>query len=155
MDEVITTYKVYVKTNADGIITAVNSSAFLPDVIIKADKWTEIDEGTGDRFHHAQGNYLDRPLVDENGIYNYKLVDSTPVLRADEDKQPERNRIAVCAEMTSLKAQLAATDYIAAKLAEVAGSEEEYAAIKEEYAEELAQRAEWRAKINELEAQYG
>ena len=41
-----TTYKVYVKTNADGIITAVNSSAFISD----STGWTEIDEGTGDRY---------------------------------------------------------------------------------------------------------
>lgn len=70
MDE-ITTYKVYVKTNTNGFITAVNSSAFLHD----ADGWTLIDEGTGDRYRHAQGNYLDGPLMDENGVYRYKLVD--------------------------------------------------------------------------------
>ena len=144
MDEMITTYKVYVKTDENGIIAAVNSSAFLPDVIIKADKWTEIDEGTGDKYHHAQGNFLPEGLVDENHLFNYKLADGKPVLLTDEEKQPERNRIAVCAEIAKLKAQLAATDYIAAKLAEGA-------ATKEEYAEELVQRAGWRARINELE----
>ena len=141
MDEMITSYKVYVKTDENGIITAVNSSAFLRDTT----DWTEIDEGTGDRYHHAQGNYLDKPLIDENGIYNYKLVDGVPVLRIDEDKQPELDRINAQAEIAQLKRKLAETDYIAAKLAEGA-------ATPEEYAEELAQRAEWRKRINELGA---
>ena len=133
-------YKVYVKTNADGIITAVNSSAFLSDTT----DWTEIDEGTGDRYHHAQGHYLDEPLADENGIYNYLLIDGKPVLRSEEHKQPELDRINEAAEIAQLKKLLADTDYIAAKLAEGA-------ATTEEYADELAQRAAWRARINELE----
>ena len=143
MDENITSYKVYVKTNADGVITAVNSSAFLPDTIIKADKWTEIDEGVGDKYHHAQGHYLDKPLTDDNGIYNYRLVDGKPVERTDEDKQPELDRLNAQAEISKLKAKLSATDYIAAKIAEGA-------ATPDEYAEELAQRAQWRTRINEL-----
>lgn len=134
------TYKVYVKTDNGGIITAVNSSAFLYDTT----GWTEIDEGTGDRYHHAQGNYLDKPLADENGIYNYLLIDGKPVLRSDEHKQPELDRINAEAEIYQLKRLLAETDYIAAKLAEGA-------ATAEEYADELAQRAAWRARINELE----
>ena len=136
------TYKVYVQTDENGIITAVNSSAFLPDVT----GWIEIDEGTGDHFHHAQGNYLPDGLTDERGLYNYKLVDSKPALRIDEDKQPELDRLNAAAEIATLKAQLAATDYIAAKLAEGA-------ATKEEYSEELAHRAYWRSRINELEMQ--
>lgn len=138
------TYKVYVKTNADGIIIAVNSSAFLPNVIIAADKWVEIDEGIGDRYHHAQGNYLDKPLIDENGIYNYLLIDGKPVLRSDEHKQPELNKINAQTEIEQLKAKLNATDYISNKIAEGA-------ATREDYAEKIAQRAEWRAEINRLE----
>lgn len=144
MDIIETTYKVYVKTNTDGIITAINSSAFLPDVIIAADKWTEIDEGTGDRYHHAQNHYLAKPLIDDNGIFNYLLIDGKPVLRSDEHKQPELDRLNALAEIAQLKQKLAETDYIAAKLAEGA-------AKPEEYTEELAQRAAWRARINELE----
>lgn len=77
------TYKVYVQTNADSYITAVNSSAFLPDVT----GWTQIDEGIGDKYAHAQGNYFDKPLMDENGCYNYKLADGKPVETTEEDKQ--------------------------------------------------------------------
>lgn len=144
----ITTYKVYVKTDDEGVVTAINSSAFLTDTT----GWTKIDEGTSDKYHHAQNHYLDKPLVDDRGIYNYKLVDGKPVLRTNEDKLPEVDKLNAAAEIAKLKAQLAATDYITAKLAEVVDDEEKYAATKKEYTEELAHRAYWRSRINELEA---
>lgn len=134
-------YTVYAKTNENGIITAINSSAFLSDVT----DWMEIDEGEGDKYHHAQNHYLPAGLTDENGIFNYKLVDGKPELRAAEEKAPELECIAAAQEITELKAKLAATDYIAVKIAEGAATCEEYAA-------ELAERAAWRARINELES---
>ena len=74
-------YIVYVRTDDAGRITAINSSAFLADVT----GWTEIDSGYGDKYHHAQGNYFDKPLCDERGIYRYKLVDGKPVERTQEE----------------------------------------------------------------------
>lgn len=136
MDE----YKVYVRTDSGGIITDINSSAF-----ISGDGWTEVDCGEGDRFHHAQGNYLERGLTGDDGIYNYKLVDSIPVLRSDDEKAPERARVSATIEISDLKEKLAETDYISAKIAEGA-------ATREEYMDKLAERASWRVKINGLEA---
>lgn len=133
-------YKVYIKTDENGNITAVNSSAFISDVT----DWTLIDEGTGDKYHHAQNNYLDKPLTDENGLYNYKLVDGNIAERTEADKAPELSRIDLQREIAELKIKLAQTDYIAAKIAE--GS-----ATVEEYSEEIRKRREWRARINELE----
>lgn len=132
-------YKVYAKTSDSDMITAINSSAFLPDTT----GWTEIDEGEGDKYHHAQNNYLPAGLTDENGIYNYKLINGKPELRTTEDKAPELARIAAAQEISELKAKLVATDYIAAKIAEGA-------ATREEYADKLAERAFCRARINEL-----
>ena len=83
------TYKVFAKLNENNIITAINSSAFLPDTT----DWTEIDEGTGDRYHHAQGNYLPLGLVDSNGSYNYKYVDGGLIVRTDEEKKAEREAL--------------------------------------------------------------
>lgn len=74
-------YEVYVKTDANGLITAVNSSAFLKDT----DGWTKIDAGCGDRFHHAQGNYFPEPILTESGAYRYKLVDGTVERIAEPD----------------------------------------------------------------------
>lgn len=74
-------YIVYVRTDDTERITAVNSSAFLPDIT----GWTEIDSGYGDKYHHAQGNYLPGPLTDERGVYRYKLADGKAVERTQEE----------------------------------------------------------------------
>ena len=74
-------YKVYVKTDDKNRITAVNSSAFLPSL----EGWQEIDSGFGDRYHHAQGNYLLKALINDRGFFNYKLVDGKPQLRTEEE----------------------------------------------------------------------
>ncbi len=140
MDDITFDYKVFIKTNTENEIVAVNSSAFLANT----EGWIEIDSGTGDKYHHAQGNYFDKPLTDENGLYNYKLVDGNIAERTEADKAPELSRIDSQREIAELKTKLAQTDYIAAKIAE--GS-----AAVEEYSEEIRKRREWRARINELE----
>lgn len=74
-------YIVYVKVGDEKRITAINSSAFLVDTT----GWMEIDSGYGDRYHHAQGNYFPKPIMDERGICRYKLVDGKPVERTQEE----------------------------------------------------------------------
>ena len=133
-------YSVFVRASPDGTVTAINSSAFLTD----AAGWVEIDSGSGDKFHHAQSCYLDGGLMDENGIYNSKLDNGVLSLRSDEEKAGELTLISAEREISELKAKLAATDYIAAKIAEGA-------ATKEEYADKLAERAAGRTRINELD----
>lgn len=76
-------YIVYVKINSVGYITAVNSSAFLTDT----SGWTEINRGSGDKYHHAQGNYFPLPLMTEDGAYRYKLADGKPVECTPEEIQ--------------------------------------------------------------------
>ena len=73
--------KVYVRTDENGRIYAVNSSAF----IFNTNGWVKIDEGYGDKYHHAQGNYLPKHIIDERGIYRYKLEDGKPVERTQEE----------------------------------------------------------------------
>lgn len=74
-------YGVYVKTDDAGYIVSVNSSEFLTDIT----GWTKIDEGTGDRFHHAQRNYFPKSIRTEGGAYRYRLVDGAPVECTDEE----------------------------------------------------------------------
>ena len=74
-------YIVYVRSNENDYITAVNSSEFLDDVT----GWVKIDEGYGDKYHHAQGNYLPLPIVNEQGILRYKLIDGKAVERTIEN----------------------------------------------------------------------
>ena len=76
-----TGYDVYVKPDEAGRITAINSSAFLSDT----DGWVKIDHGVSDKFHHAQGNYFPKPIMDERGIYRYKLTNGEAVERTQEE----------------------------------------------------------------------
>ena len=75
-------YKVYIKTDPQNRVTAVESDAFLA---FPHEGWTEVDEGEGDKYHHAQGNYLDKPLMTMQGIYQYKLVDGVVTERTAEE----------------------------------------------------------------------
>ena len=77
-------YIVYIKTDTENRIIAINSSAFLFD----ATGWTQIDEGIGDKFHHAQGNYLEKGLVDEHGRYNYRYTNGQVVEIPESEKPP-------------------------------------------------------------------
>jgi hypothetical protein len=72
------TYKVYIQTDEQSRITAVNSSAFLTDTT----GWTLLDEGEDwPKYMHAQSNYFPAPLREEHGVPRYKLVDGLPVER--------------------------------------------------------------------------
>lgn len=73
--------KVFIKTDSENRITAIDSSVFLADPT----GWTQIDKGEGDRYTHAQGNYLPMPLMTENGVYRYKFIGGRPVERTAEE----------------------------------------------------------------------
>ena len=62
--------KVYVKVNENNEIIDVGSSIFIKDLI----GWIKIDEGFGDKYAHAQSQYFEKPLINEDGSYNYKLT---------------------------------------------------------------------------------
>ena len=81
MEFTMNPYIVYAQTDSNGYITAVNSSAFLPDTT----GWEEIDSGYGDKYHHAQGNYFPEPIYTEVGAYRYKLIDGKPVACTPEE----------------------------------------------------------------------
>ena len=118
--------KVLVQTDNVGRVTAINSDAF-----VSGDGWTAIDEGEGDRYRHAQNNYLLKPLTDERGVYRYKLVDGLVVQRtqaemdADFDARPAPEPTAEEKERTLLKAQIQAlsdrNDFLEDCMAEMAG----------------------------------
>ena len=118
--------KVLVQTDEAGRVTAINSDAF-----VNGDGWTQIDEGEGDRYRHAQNNYLIEPLTDERGVYRYKLVDGLVAQRtqaemdADFDARPAPEPTAEEKERTLLKAQIQAlsdrNDFLEDCVAEMAG----------------------------------
>ena len=71
-------YKVLVRVDNAGRVVEINSDAFVTDT----GSWTEIDSGWGDKYHHAQGNYLESPLTDERGLFLYKLENGKVVKRS-------------------------------------------------------------------------
>lgn len=78
-------YKVYVKLDKNNCIIYVES-----DLTLKyTTGYVQIDEGTGDKYAHAQGNYFprDKPLRDSQGRCNYKYVDNEVVEITDEEKK--------------------------------------------------------------------
>lgn len=94
-------YTVCIKVDEQNRVVCVNSSAFVSDMT----GWEQIDTGTGDRFHHAQSNYLPLPLMTEQGAYRYKLVNGKPT---------ERSAGELSADITVLQPAPSESDRIAA-----------------------------------------
>lgn len=69
MDEKI---KVFVKINENNEIVEIGSSVFIADLV----DWIYVDEGYGDKFAHAQAQYLNKPLMNEQGGYNFILEEN-------------------------------------------------------------------------------
>ena len=78
---------------------------------------TEIDKGQGDKYAHAQSQYLGKELVDEHGRYNYKFVDGKVVELEEIDKpaivesrqeptEQEKINAQLMLQIAQLKAQL-------------------------------------------------
>ena len=64
--------KVYIKVDNDNNIVDINSSIFLKDTT----GYICIDEGIGDKYAHAQNNYLKTPLRYDNGQYSHKYINN-------------------------------------------------------------------------------
>lgn len=61
--------KVYIQTDSQNNVIAINSEPFIKDL----NNWILIDEGVGDRYSHAQSQYLPSSLKDlSNDSYNFK-----------------------------------------------------------------------------------
>ena len=74
--------KVYVLPDASGRITCIDGGYTMPEDLTG---WVLIDEGTGDRYNLCQGNYFPQPIMDDRGIYRYKLADGKAVERTQEE----------------------------------------------------------------------
>ena len=97
-------YKVFVKTDINGCIIYINSSAF-----VYADEDSiEIDEGTELNFKHAQTQYFEKPIYMEDGYPQYKLVEGKPVERSEEELDQDRLPAAKTKKIQKSKADLEA-----------------------------------------------
>lgn len=78
-------YTVYIRVDDAGRVVNINSNAFLSN----AEGWIEIGRGVGDKYQHAQGNYLPGPLLDKRGICRYKMLDGSLVERTAEEMEAD------------------------------------------------------------------
>jgi hypothetical protein len=62
--------KVYIKINEENEVIEINSKIFIKDT----SNWIFIDEGEGDKYAHAQSQYFAKPLITDNGTYQYRYV---------------------------------------------------------------------------------
>lgn len=92
--------EVYIKIDGAGKVTNVNSSLFVESM----EDWLKIDEGTGDKYAHAQGNYFEKPLIDEKGLHNY--IFNNGVIRETTVKEKEYELLAMPAPTPSAEADL-------------------------------------------------
>ena len=70
--------KIYVKVNENNEIIDVGSSIFIKDL----NGWIKIDEGFGDKYAHAQSQYFEKPLINEDGRYSFKYINGKVVEQA-------------------------------------------------------------------------
>lgn len=74
-------YSVYVTLNKDGYIGGVSSDAHLDE----ADGWIKVDGGTTDKYRFAEKQYLEKPLIVTDTVYQYKLLNGQVVERTTEE----------------------------------------------------------------------
>lgn len=95
--------QVLIKLDTDNHITEIGSSIFIQDT----SEYTVIDEAeSGDKYAHAQSQYLPKPLYDDNGRFNFKYIDGKVVTIADEDKPTPEAPKAEPTEQEKINAQL-------------------------------------------------
>lgn len=69
-------FEVYVRVNKNNEIIEVGSNVFIQDFT----GWIMIDKNVmGDRGAHAQSQYFDKPLINEDGRYNFKYINGKVV----------------------------------------------------------------------------
>lgn len=108
--EIFSGYNIYVKLDNKSNIIAVNSDAFISDF----SDWILMESNvSGDRGHHAQGNYFDKSIYTQDGIPRYKLVDGKAQERTEEEIAADR--AAIPAPPPAVQEQLRAdVDFLAA-----------------------------------------
>lgn len=101
MEQTIEPSKVYIKTDENGCIIAIDGGYTTP---ANLDRWTQIDEGYGDKYNLCQSNYLPKSLYAEGGVPQYKLVDGKVVERNAEELEADRLPVAKGAKIADLSA---------------------------------------------------
>lgn len=99
--------KVYIQIDAEGRILRCEGGYTTPSDLTD---WTEIDEGTGDKYNLCQSHYFDGGLYTMDGIPRYKWDGSAAVLRTDEELEADRAAIPEPKPSKTVEARLAALE---------------------------------------------
>ena len=79
--------KVYIQTDADGRILRCDGGYTTPADLTG---WTEIDEGTGDKYNLCQSHYFAGGLYTMDGIPRYRWDGTQAVERTEEELEADR-----------------------------------------------------------------
>lgn len=79
--------KVYIKTDDQGRILRCEGGYTTPTDLTD---WTEIDEGTGDRYNLCQSHYFDGGLYTMDGVPRYRWDGTKAVERNEEEIEEDR-----------------------------------------------------------------
>ena len=101
--------KVYIQVDSDGRILRCEGGYTTPADLTD---WTEIDEGTGDRYNLCQSHYFPGGLYTMDGIPRYRWDGTQAVERTEEELDADRAAIpdpkpskTVEARLTALEAE--------------------------------------------------
>lgn len=84
--------RVFILTDDNNIVTRIEGEYTLPQDLTD---WIQIDEGYGDKYNLAQTHYLDKPLMTEDGIYQYKYQNGEVVERTAEEIEADREAVPI------------------------------------------------------------
>ena len=79
--------KVYIQTDTEGRILRCDGGYTTPADLTD---WTEIDEGTGDRYNLCQSHYFEGGLYTMDGIPRYRWDGTQAVERTQEEMEADR-----------------------------------------------------------------
>lgn len=101
------TSKVYALPDDIGRILRIDGGYIAP---FDLTGWVLIDEGEGDKYNLCQSHYLPSPLMTDDGIYRWKLVDGKCALRSEAEIEKDRKAIppAPISDIEMLKKQIEA-----------------------------------------------
>ena len=79
--------KVYIQTDTEGRILRCEGGYTTPSDLTG---WTEIDEGTGDKYNLCQSHYFTGGLYTMDGIPRYRWDGTQVALRTEEELEEDR-----------------------------------------------------------------
>ena len=99
--------KVYIQADAEGRILRCDGGYTTPADLTD---WTEIDEGTGDRYNLCQSHYFPGGLYTMDGIPRYKWDGTQAVARTEEELEADRAAIPEPKPSKTVEARLTALE---------------------------------------------